>query len=439
MHIMTEKVKVNTVANAKKAIGFLPWLICGLGALFYSYEYFLRISPSVMSVDLMDHYGIQADGLGILTGFYYFAYVPMQLPVGVLMDKFGPRRLLTVAVLFCVAGSYLFVATDSYAIAAMGRFILGFGSAFAFVGVLKLATIWLPEDRFAMFAGLSAALGTVGAMVGATSLTALTNIVGWRETVYLASSLGLVLCFLIWMFVRDAREGEVYNGEGADGSNHSFRHGLEELLIVLKTKQIWIGGLIGCLIYLPTTVLGEQWIELYLEQANHLSSIDAAFGQTALFLGFTIGAPLMGLVSDRLGSRRKPLFLGSVLSGILLVILLYVPGLSRDMIYALLFFSGLCYSAQAIVFAVGRENAPESASGTAIAVINMIVMLGGMVFQPLAGFLLDAYHGNSALVASHIYSPQAFQFAMAIVPIGVFTAAVLALFLKESERKVSAH
>lgn len=433
MPFVVDKVK-STMINKKRVIGFLPWLVCGLGALFYSYEYFLRISPSVMSIDLMEHYKISADSLGVLTGFYYFAYVPMQLPVGVLMDRFGPRRLLTGAVLLCVLGSYLFVASNSYAVAATGRFILGFGSAFAFVGVLKLATIWLPADRFAFFAGLSAALGGVGAILGSNVLTALTNVVGWRETIMFASAAGIFISIAIWFFVRD---------EHPDNDHYvsveTFKHGFDELMIIFKTPQIWIGGFIGCLIYLPTTVLGEQWIELYLEQSNHFSTTDAAFGQTALFLGFTIGAPIVGWVSDKISSRRLPLLIGSFGASLFLAILIYLPGLSNHTVYALLFFSGLFYSAQALVFAIGRENAPEDASGTAIAVINMIVMLGGIFFQPLVGVLLDFYHGNSALIASHIYSPQAYQFALALVPVGVFGAGVLSFFVKESEHKVRAH
>ena len=133
----------------RRRVGIFPWIVCGLGALFYTYEYLLRISPSVMSSELMAAYGITAGAFGNLMAIYYYAYTPMQLPVGMLMDRYGPRRILTAACAACAVGSYLFASSGHLSVAGVGRFLVGFGSAFAFVGVLKLATIWLPKERFA--------------------------------------------------------------------------------------------------------------------------------------------------------------------------------------------------------------------------------------------------------------------------------------------------
>ena len=156
-------------------ITIIGWLICGLGAIFYSYEYLLRIAPSVMEPALREHFDLSATGFGLLSSIYYFAYVPMQLPVGVLLDRYGPRRLLTFACLICVIGTLLFTGTTVFWIAATGRFLVGFGSAFAFVGVLKLATIWLPENRLAMVSGMTSALGAIGAMLGDNFLEIFVN------------------------------------------------------------------------------------------------------------------------------------------------------------------------------------------------------------------------------------------------------------------------
>ena len=138
---------------AEKNYKMMGWLVCSLAALYYCYEYLLRVTPSVMEGPLREHFGLSAAGFGFLSAFYYYAYVPLQVPVGVLLDRYGPRVLLTTACLICVIGTFLFAGTSVFWIAAVGRFLVGFGSAFAFVGVLKLATIWLPEDKLAMVAG----------------------------------------------------------------------------------------------------------------------------------------------------------------------------------------------------------------------------------------------------------------------------------------------
>ena len=108
--------------STNKKYTLTAWLVCGLGALYYAYEYLLRISPSAMEFALRSHFGLTATGFGILSSVYYYAYVPMQLPVGILMDRFGPRRLLTIACAICVLGTLMFANASSVGVAGAGRF-----------------------------------------------------------------------------------------------------------------------------------------------------------------------------------------------------------------------------------------------------------------------------------------------------------------------------
>ena len=187
-----------------------PWLICGLGALFYCYEYILRISPSVMAQPLAHAFNVDAAMLGNAVAFYYYAYTPMQLPVGVLMDRYGPRRLLAIAALICAGGAYLF-AFGHLGIAEVGRFLVGFGSAFAFVGVLKLASLWLPPSRFAMIAGLVTTLGMLGAMFGDRLLGHFVQQMGWQSTVNLSAAVGVVLAAVIWLGIPRSNASAVHS------------------------------------------------------------------------------------------------------------------------------------------------------------------------------------------------------------------------------------
>lgn len=142
------------------------FLICGLAGTFYCYEYLLRISPNVMLNDLMLEFDIRAGAVGNLAAFFYYAYTPLQLPAGFLLDRFGPRRMLTFATLCCAIGTLLFSATTVLEIAQFGRFLVGFGSAFALLGVLKLSAIWIPSVYFPMMVGFIITFGTLGAMFG---------------------------------------------------------------------------------------------------------------------------------------------------------------------------------------------------------------------------------------------------------------------------------
>lgn len=426
---------MHTTNNRKYQV--FAWLICGLGAVYYSYEYFLRISPSVMEHALRDHFNLSATGFGFLSAFYYYAYVPLQIPVGVLLDRYGPRLLITIACLICVVGTFIFAGTTVFWVAAIGRFLVGFGSAFAFVGVLKLATIWLPENKLAMVSGMAAALGTIGAMIGDNLLGSLVIKIGWRETVNLTAYFGIFLSILLWFGIRDKK-----SHQRRSGTVDNFRKSMIDLGLIARNKQIWINGMFGCLVYLPTTVFAELWGIPYLKHAHGLSQAGADFANSLLFLGFTIGAPLMGYISDKLKRRKPPMLLGATGAGIVMMVVLYFPGLNESQIGALMFLLGLLYSAQCIVFAVGRELSPNEAAGTAMAMTNMIVMLGAMFLQPLVGRLLDlslsTHMANVPLQAvpvdklQQLYTADDYQFALSIIPIGIIIAAILTFFLKET-------
>lgn len=418
-------IKVSdAVSSSNKTNIIYPWLVCGLGALFYCYEYLLRTTPSVMTAELMQHYHLHRAALGNLVAFYYYAYTPMQLPVGILMDRFGPRRLLSLACLACAFGAYLFAGTHSFALAATGRFLVGFGSAFAFVGVLKLATVWLPADRFAMIAGMTTSLGMLGALIGDLSLTKLVERIGWQETVHWSAFCGLILVIAISTIVRDRKEGEPEAAVKSIEPKNLWR----AFAAILTNVQIWLVGIIGSMLFLSLSVFAELWGIPYLEQARGFSNANAASAVAMVFLGWAIGGPLAGFISDKIKQRKLPILVGIFVSAIIFTIILYTPNLSVFMTYVLLFLFGVFSGAEVIVFAVGRENATQELAGTAIAVTNMVVMLGGAICQPLVGYILDfsgqVNHNN-------------YLIALSIIPAGLTVAAFLLFFVKETHCRLA--
>ncbi|GAB4394028.1 MAG: MFS transporter [Gammaproteobacteria bacterium] len=421
------------MTTTKKTIApWLPWVICGLAALFYCYEYFLRVAPSVMNGDLMRTYDVSAEMLGTMVGFYYNAYTPMQLPVGVLMDRYGPRRLLTLAALVCAVGSFLFAATASLAIATLGRFLVGFGSAFAFVGVLKLARIWLPVDRFAMMSGIASALGVLGALTGEVLLTPVVEIMGWRHASFFSAFLGVLLAVVIYLVIRDHNPAQPKSKEV---SVTDVKQVLADLVTIVIMPRIWVIGFVGCFLYLPTSAFAELWIVPYLEQARNFTLQQAAWGASTIFIGWGIMGPIVGYISDRINRRRAPMLVGALLAIFFSLILIYMPGLPKSLIYLTLFLFGASYSVQVIVFAAACDIAPKSSTATAIALTNMVVMLSGNLFQPIIGKLLDLHWDGLIVDGVRIFSESNYQFALAVVPLSLLNAFILALFLPKYAQK----
>jgi sugar phosphate permease len=422
-------------AHTAKKVSFLPWIICGLGAVFYCYEYFLRITPSVMTSELMSAYDLKGGQIGDLSAFYYHAYVPMQIIVGLLMDRYGPRRLLTIACVLCAIGTYLFAGKYGYGLAAGGRFLVGFGSAFAFVGALKLATIWLPPNRFALVSGIIMCLGMIGAMCGDILLREMVDGLGWRATIYASAGAGLLLSIILWSVIRD-NDKEHYNHHIHAINFKSVFAGLVE---TLGNSQIWLVGSVGFLMYTSLSAFAELWGIPYLEQAHGFSKTTAAYANSIVFLGWAFGSPMWGWFSDHIQKRCLPIILGAILSLGFVTVLLYVPNLSSAGIYISLFFFGFFSSVQILIFAICHEASKIKAAGTAIALTNMIVMIGGNVFQPIIGRLLDMEWKDSIVNGARVYPPHAYHVALSVLPICIVGAIFIMYFVRETNCTVKQH
>ncbi len=415
-------LKNDVISRGQFAFGLL---VCLIGAAFYCYEFILRIVPGALETELSAAMGhITATTFGEISGLYYFAYSPMQMPVGMLMDRFGPRRLLTVACLCCALGSWMFTLTSSLFLVSCGRFLVGFGSSFAFIGVLALALHWLPKRYFSLAVGLITTLGMLGPMYGQIKITEWSVQVGWEQVLFVITLAGFVLNALIFLVVRDGPKGHVPNQYPLP----KFFHNVWK---VLMAKEVWLIGLVGAFMYTSLSVFGELWGKTYLEQAHHLTKVEAAKSVSFVFLGWAIGAPIAGFISDKLGSRLSILVIGALFSLICIGLILYYPGLSHFNLNLLLLLYGIFSSTEIIVFIMAKECTAVTLSGTVFAVTNMIVSLGGVVLQPLVGKLLDVFGDKThVLDGVHVYSVSSYQAAFSVLPISLVLVLILAYVIK---------
>lgn len=422
----------NRQATTMSSSFMLPWLICGMGMLYYCYNYFLRVSPSVMQNELMQSFHITAYQFGNLAAFYYYAYTPMQVPAGMLFDKFGARGVMFVACLTAVVGLGVFILADNYFWAALGRFLIGLGTAFSYIGTLKLASLWLPSNRFATAAGMTTAIGMSSAIFSQNYLTKVVQVVGYKQALYSVLFIGIALSVAIYSMVRN-RPSNPINPHNQLATPMNTKQLLKSLRFIFTNPQMWIIGGISCLTYLPASVFLDLWGIPYLKTVYHLSPEQAAYATSYAFVGWIIAGPTMGAFSDKIKRRRTPLLFAGTAGATMMTVIFYMPGLSLHELALAFFMLGFACGAHPICFAIGKENNPIQISGTAVAATNMLTMAGGALFQPLVGKLLD-WHANGALGPNGlpIYSAQDYSFALSIIPMGVASGVILCLFLKET-------
>ncbi|TAL64066.1 MAG: MFS transporter [Legionella sp.] len=403
------------------------YFIFFLAASFYLYEFVLQVAPSVMAESMMKTFGVSGEGFGFISAFYFYAYAPTQLPAGVLYDRYGPRKLMTFAITLCALGSAFFASTDSVFTACIGRFLIGIGSAFSFIGVLVLLARWFPPYYFAILAGIAQLMSSIGAMFGEVPLAALIGQIGWRNASFLLAGIGFVLAGFFWVYIRDYPHQKSQNVP-----EHYLRDEWKRLVAVCKHAHTWIIGSYAFAIWTPIAVFAALWGVPYLQEKYQVSVVVASGLCSMIWLGIGIGSPLLGWFSDRIENRRIALAISAVLGLVATLIILYTD-ISIVWAYLVLFVLGLGAGGQTVSFAVVKENNSPEYVGTASGFNNLSVLIGGAIFQPFVGYVL--HHSNSWHLVNgvHVYSVASYQKALMVMPLCFLASLLISLFiLRES-------
>jgi len=414
-------------------IPLISWVVWWTAGLFYLYEYILRVSASVMTNHLMQDFGVTASALGVLVSFYYYAYVPLQIPCGVIVDRLGARRVITISSVFCTVGCFFFATSGNLAYAEFGRFLMGAGSACAYLSTAKLAAEWFPPQKFALLTSITMGMGTLGGTFGGKPFAVIVNQFGWRQAMIFAGIAGVCVTLTAWLIVRDRPETKA-SSQPADTSNEkqSLLHGLK---IIAGNPQSWLIGLYGCFMYLPLSAFAELWGVPYLMQLHGIDNELASTASVMVFIGMAIGCPLSAWVSDKLQSRLKVMGYSALLTAILFCFIVYCPIIPLNMVFPLLFITGVIAGGQILYFAAAKEINPPNISATTIGFTNTLVMVSGIIFQPLLGYLLDYAWDGKMVNNLPVYTTTAYQLALSPVPICLFVSWILLKFVRETYPK----
>ena len=411
----------------------LAFAVWGLAAALYLAGFYQRVAPAVITRELMSEFALSAAALGNLAALYYYSYVAMQIPAGVMADRWGPRRVLTAGAALAAIGTLLFAFAGSYALAGLGRLLIGASVGVAFVAMLKISSHWFAPSRFAMLSGLALCTGVLGAVSAGVPLRLLVDAFGWRGVLAVSGALTAALAVAIWLFVRDdpAESGYASYSHALPGSpeGSSVLGGIRRSL---AARNVWLIFLISGGVSGPPLTFAGLWGVPFLVTHYGLSTAQAASLTSLLLASWALAGPVLGALSDRM-RRRKPVYvLGTVLAAAGWAMVFLVPGLPLALLVALLVATGIVSACVMVGFAIAKESAPAALAGTASGVANMGNMLGGMIMPPVVGWVLDRNWSGTLADGARIYDFAAYRAGFSPMLAWLALALLLLAFTRET-------
>jgi len=393
----------------------IAWLVT---AVYYFYQYILRSAPAVMMPQLSEAFSLDALGVASMVGLFYYGYSPFSLVAGVAMDQLGPRKVIPIGAALVGIGALLF-STGSSEAASLGRFIQGAGGVFALVGAAYIATSNFPASSAATLIGATQMFGMAGGSAGQVLVgPAIAAGLQWNTFWIVMGVTGLVISVLLVLLLPKPAAKE---------RRHDWlRTAATSMRVVFLNPQSILCGMIAGLLFIPTTIFDMVWGVRYLQEARGLDYGSAVMRSSMVPLGWIIGCPLLGFISDRIG-RRKPVIAGGAV--VLFACLLWILYGRVDLFppYVLGLVAGVASGAAMLPYTVIKEANPPTMSGTATGVVNFLNFTFSALLGPVFAWLLVTVSGGAATMTLDHY-----QMAFQPLLYGVALAVVLTLLLKET-------
>jgi len=397
----------------------VAWVFC---LLFYFMEYAVRSAPSVMLPELTSAFGLSTTGLSSLIGLYYYTYAIFAVIAGASVDRWGGKYTVPFGVLLLAVGTAMF-ALGGEGTAAVGRLLQGAGAAYAFVAAVYLAAHGLPARYLATAIGITQCIGMLGGSAGQFVTAPLIHgPIAWEELWIYAGLVTLLIA--VAMYVVTPREKEPAAPQSA-ASQAGLWSTFAPYKVVLTNPQSYLCGLIGGLLFLPTTVGAMTWGVSFLEHGWHVDYAQAVDRAAMVAIGWVFGCPILGYVADRIGRRKPVIFAGSALMLVATLAIYYLPPQTFPP-YVLAFLLGFGSGAAMIPYSTIKEVNPDHAKGSATGAMNFIVFVLSALLAPGYGWWLQKL-ANGGPLTEDVFAKAGSVFVAAIV-----IALIATVFLRET-------
>ncbi len=393
-------------------------------ALFYFYQYILRVAPGIMINEIRQDFALTADQFGTLGSFYLYAYSLLQIPLGIIVDRAGVRRTIIASIILCLAGSTLMAFSHIFTLAQLSRIMIGAGSASAFMCSLKIIADRLPPGSRGFLMGLTLTLGTIGALIAGKPLVYLLDAHGWRSTMLYTTIAGACILVFSLIFLPKKKHPNL--------NQETLKSIGKNILSVIKNHQVMLYAFLAIGIYTPLSALADLWGTAFLMQKFSLPRAEAAHTTMMLYIGLATGSLLMPWLCEKYNILNLTIQICGVAILALFAFLLYGPAINGFQLIFVLIALGFFCGAEMMCFTGALLYSNPNNSGITIGVVNTLNMLGGAILQQFIGYNLDLqWNGLTDANGIRLYTSHQFIIALSILSIVVLICCLASLKLNK--------
>jgi len=405
-----------------------PYLTWGGVALFFLYQYVLRIAPGLVEPELRSAFFMTANDFSTLGSFFMFVYAIVQIPCGVLIDRLGVKRVVLYSILLCLVGNVLLIHGNSLWEAQASRIFMGLGAASGYISCMKIAADSFPSSNRGFFMGAALTIGLLGPLLTTDPLVNLIETTSWIYAFKVLSVIGVILWFSLVIVIPK----EAINPHAVlrwSEIKKSISH-------VLKTRAVLAYAIMTTCFFSPFSVIADLWGVSFLMNHFSLGRINAASVTKLLYVGAAVGSLVVPWLCEKYKGYNRGIAYSWVAMVLCLMILLY-GSLSAFFLITVLIVLGFFSSSEILCFGAASHYTTPETSGTTLGVINTFTVMGSACIMQSFGFLLDQkWSGAMDTHGLRLYSSNEYIFALTSILIFVSVLGVIAFFLYRQGKKL---
>ena len=407
------------------------WLVC---SFYLAYQFITRLSVPILREEIMIKYALNTEQFGLLMGCYYLGYAGMQVPVGILLDRFNIRLVTIACVLLNMFGSLAFILSNSFEYLLFARFLVGTGSACAFLAAAKIIKTYFPAKYHNYLFGLTFTIGLLGGVVGGGPMSTVFNKLGYDLTFWIIIISALLVALLLFI-VNDKKLERI---DKAGHTNLTFKN----IGKILLNPIIIFMGLCGGLMVGSFEGFADTWAMPYLEQIYGYSKLESNFvGLSCVYFGMGIGGPVLAWFASRTKSLYWLIFVCGLLTCTIFAILFYFNRIDTIPLIIIMVILGILCAYQVLIFSLGNSLVDQSFAGITTGTLNCLNMGFGYFIHKIVGrSIYISWDGALNSNGAPIYSKAALVYGLMPIPMmcaaGALGFLFLSYYMKGKDKKI---